>query len=150
LNFIEILGGVFAGFADDLAGLVVRFDGELRGELEAVQIEASLARVDAAGGERTENVVEGALNASGVFEGRKLQRFPPGEATGSVAAGGRVVVAVGLSAECGGFALASGGENMPAFVKHERDSLAPPPTPRRLQIRDLNSLGYGRVVAIKL
>ena len=36
-----------------------------------------------------------------------------------------MVVAEGLSAECGGFALVSAGENMPAFVKQGRDSLTP-------------------------
>ena len=92
-----------------------------------MEIEPSLAWVDTAGGERAEDLVEGTLNARGVIKGRELQRFPPAAATGSVAAGGRVVVAVGLSAECGGFALVSGGENMPAFVEHERDSLPPPP-----------------------
>ena len=36
-----------------------------------------------------------------------------------------MVVAEGLSAECGSFALVSAGENMPAFVEHGRDSLTP-------------------------
>jgi hypothetical protein len=62
--------GVFAGLADDLAGLVVKFDSELGCPLEALEIEASVAQVDAAGGERAEV----ALNASGVFEERRLQR----------------------------------------------------------------------------
>jgi hypothetical protein len=63
--------GVFAGLADDLAGLVVKFDSELGCPLEALEIEAS------------------------------------------------------VSAERGGFALVSSGEDMTTFKKHGRNSLTP-------------------------
>jgi hypothetical protein len=60
--------GVFANFAEGLTELV-GFASESRGNVKAVDEDASMAAVDAVGAEAAQNLVERDLNAGSVFEG---------------------------------------------------------------------------------
>ena len=89
--------GVFAGFADGFAGLFIGFASESRGNLESVEQDTGVAAINAVGAEATKDLVEGDLNAAGVFDGWKEERLGRGSTSSGVAAGGGVEVAEGLS-----------------------------------------------------
>src|SRR5580658_5320797 len=92
---------------------------ELRGELQAVEIEAGLARLEAAGAEGGEDLADGHLNAAGVFERGQIERLALGalpilhEALQVV-----MEVAVNVAVEGGRFALCALGQDVATFDDH--------------------------------
>ena len=65
----------FAEFAHRGSELLVGFAGEARGDLESVEEGTCLSAVDALGGVRAEDLIDGELHSGGVFSGGKKERL---------------------------------------------------------------------------
>lgn len=101
---------------------------ELGRELEAIQVEAGLTRVDAAGAEGSKGLRDRHLDAACVFKRGEEEGLALVAAAVLLVVTKLVVeVAVDVSAERGGFALGSAGQDVAAFDEHIPFLPDPPP-----------------------
>ena len=100
----------------------------LRSDLEGVEVEAGVARVELRGAQGVEDLGEGNLDGAAILQNGELERLIRGEGRGcgdAVQAG--VEVTIGFAAEGWRLAFAAVGHDVTAFVTH--CGVLPTPTP---------------------